>query len=412
VHLATEALVGRRADHEWAADGAFRAVLDGLLGGVVGTVGNVVGGLGGVVAGAVAGDDDATTVSAAHAPAATTSQAGDAGLDPEQIYRNAAPGVVVITATQTQEVPPTFFTPAQKQQVRSLGSGFVIDKKGDIVTNDHVVAGTTSVRVGFDGGASYPATVVGTDPSTDVAVVRVKAPTSALHPLAFGDSAASQVGEPVYAIGNPFGLDRTMTAGIVSATGRDINAPNGRTIPNAIQTDAPINHGNSGGPMLDARGRVVGVNAQIEGGTVDANVGVGFAIPSDTASSVARQLIDHGRAEHAWLGVEVATIDPSVARVVRGLPSEGVVVARVTKGSPADKAGLTGPSRQVTVDGVSAPLGGDSIVAVDGKPVRTAVQLADAVASRKPGDKLTLTVVHGGARRTVSVTLGDTPVSS
>ena len=372
----------------------------------------VAGGLGGAVTAAVAGNDDSPSVSTAPAAAAATAPARGAGLSPEQLYRDAAPGVVVITATQTQQVPQTFFAPAQKQQVSSLGSGFVIDKRGDVVTNDHVVAGTSRIRVGFDGGASYPATVVGADPSTDVAVVRVKAPASALHPLTFGDSGASQVGDPIYAIGNPFGLDRTMTAGIVSATGRDIQAPNGLTIPNAIQTDAPINHGNSGGPMLDRSGRVVGVNAQIEGGTVDANVGVGFAIPSDTASSIARQLIDHGQAQHAWLGVQVATIDPSVAHVVRGLPSQGVVVARVTKGSPAAKAGLAGATRNVTVDGVSAPLGGDAIVAFDGKPMRTAAQLADAVALHKPGDVVKLTVVRGGARRTVTVTLGDTPMSS
>jgi S1-C subfamily serine protease len=372
----------------------------------------VAGGLGGAVTLAVAGNDDSPSAASTPAQAASTPATTAAGLSPEQIYRDAAPGVVVITATQTQEVPPTFFAPAQKQQVRSLGSGFVIDKRGDVVTNDHVVAGTSQIRVGFDGGASYPATVVGADPSTDVAVVRVKAPPSALHPLTFGDSGASRVGDPIYAIGNPFGLDRTMTAGIVSAIGRDIQAPNGLTIPNAIQTDAPINHGNSGGPMLDRGGRVAGVNAQIEGGTVDANVGVGFAIPGDTASSIARQLIAHGSAQHAWLGVEVATIDPSVARVVRGLPSQGVEVARVTKGGPAAKAGLTGATRRVTVDGVSAPLGGDTIVALDGKPVRTAAQLAGAVALGKPGDAVKLTVVRGGARRTVTVTLGDTPASS
>ena len=371
----------------------------------------VAGVLGGAVTAAVAGDDDSPSAAVAPAPAAAA-PARATGLSPEQLYRDAAPGVVVITATQTQEVPPTFFEPAQKQQSRSLGSGFVVDKRGDVVTNDHVVAGASRIRVGFDGGASYPATVVGADPSTDVAVVRVKAPASALHPLAFGDSGASQVGDPIYAIGNPFGLDRTMTAGIVSATGRDIQAPNGLTIPNAIQTDAPINHGNSGGPMLDSSGRVVGVNAQIEGGTVDANVGVGFAIPSDTASSIARQLIEHGQAQHAWLGVEVATIDPSVAHVVRGLPSQGVVVARVAKGSPAAKAGLAGATRHVTVDGVSAPLGGDAIVALDGKPVRTSAQLAGAVALHKPGDAIKLTVLRGGARRTVTVTLGNAPETS
>jgi S1-C subfamily serine protease len=331
------------------------------------------------------------------------------GLAPEAIYNRDAPAVVVITATQTQEVPPTFFSPPTKRRVESLGSGFVIDSRGDIVTNDHVVQGATGIRVGFSSGASYPATVIGVDASTDVAVVRVKAPASALHPLAFDGSTGIEVGDPAYAIGNPFGLDRTMTAGIVSAIGRDIQAPNGLTIPNAIQTDAPINHGNSGGPLLDRFGRVIGINAQIQGGTVDANVGVGFAIPGGTAKRVAEQLIARGHADHAWLGVQVETIDPSVAKVVRGLPSHGVVVARVVKGSPAAKSGLEAATRQVTVNGVGALLGGDVIVAVDGRPVTSSAQLAEAVAVRKPGDRLMLEVVRRGASRKVLVTLGDVP---
>jgi putative serine protease PepD len=200
------------------------------------------------------------------------------GLTPEQIYRRDAPGVVQITSIDG---------PGEQ----SLGSGFVIDSRGDIVTNDHVVQGATDIRVSFSGSAAYPAEIVGSDPSSDLAVLRVAAPSSALHPLGFGDSSAVEVGDTVFAIGNPFGLERTMTAGIVSALGRDINAPNGMTIPNAIQTDAPINHGNSGGPLLDSFGRVIAVNSQIEGGTVDANVGIGFAIPSATARSVVDRLI-------------------------------------------------------------------------------------------------------------------------
>ena len=239
----------------------------------------------------------------------------------------------MITDNQTQIVPASFFNPAQKQQVTALGSGFVIDKRGDIVTNDHVVQGAKDVRVGFSGGASYPAKIVGSDPSTDIAVVRVKAPSSVLRPLLFADSSV-EVGDPAYAIGNPFGLERTMTAGIVSATGRDIQAPNGLVIANAIQTDAPINHGNSGGPLLDRVGQVIGINSQIQGGTVDANVGVGFAIPSATARSVSEQLIATGHAEHAWLGVQVATIDPSVARIVRGLPAHGVARREGGQGKP------------------------------------------------------------------------------
>ena len=251
-----------------------------------------------------------------------------------------SPGVVVITDSQTQVVPASFFSPAQREQVAALGSGFVIDERGDIVTNDHVVQGAKDIRVGFSGGASYPAKIVGSDPSTDIAVVRVKgAPASVLRPLRFADSNV-EVGDPAYAIGNPFGLERTMTAGIVSAMGRDIQAPNGLVIANAIQTDAPINHGNSGGPLLDRVGQVIGINSQIEPGTVNANVGVGFAIPSATARSVSAQLIATGHAKHPWLGVEVATIDPNVAKIVRGLPAHGVVVVKVVKGSPAAKAGL------------------------------------------------------------------------
>jgi S1-C subfamily serine protease len=316
---------------------------------------------------------------------------------------------VVITDTQSQQVPATPFSPSGKQEVQALGSGFVIDNRGDILTNDHVVAGATGIRVGFTSGASYAATVVGTDPSSDLAVVRVQGPTSALHPLAFEDSSGLQVGDSVYAIGNPFGLDRTMTAGIVSALGRDIQAPNGLTIPKAIQTDAPINHGNSGGPLLDARGRVMGVNAQIEGGTVDGNVGVGFAIPSNTAKSVADQLIENGRVEHAWLGVEVETIDPALAKAVRGLPSHGVLVARVVSGGPAARAGLQAGTREVSVDGMTAIVGGDAIVSVEGKEIDSSAQLAEAVALRKPGDKLALEIVRDGSTRTVEVTLGTVP---
>ena len=187
----------------------------------------------------------------------------------------------------------------------------------------------------------------------------------------------------MYAIGNPFGLDRTMTAGIVSATGRDIQAPDGLTIPDAIQTDAAINHGNSGGPLLDAAGHVIGVTSQIQGGTVDANVGVGFAIPSDTARSVAQQLIDHGSASHPWLGVQLRP----------GASGHGVVVAKVVPGSPAARAGLKG----------------DAIVALDGRRIDTPAQLADAVAHRRTGDVVRLSTVRDGAHRVVSVTLGNAP---
>ena len=341
-------------------------------------------------------------------PTASSAKLGGARR-PEAIYRDDSAGVVLITDKQTEVVPPTFFAPGSTQKVGALGSGFVVDRRGDIVTNDHVVQGAADIRIGFTGGASYPAKLVGSDPSTDIAVVRVDAPAAALHPLTFANSDAVEVGDSVYAIGNPFGLERTMTAGIVSATGRDIQAPNGLTIRNAIQTDAPINHGNSGGPLIDRFGRVIGINAQIEGGTVDANVGVGFAVPSATAQTVAEQLITSGHAEHPWLGVEVETIDPSVARLVRGIPMSGVTIVKVVKASPAAKAGLLAATRQVTVNGVSAGVGGDSIVSVDGKGVRTSADLAGMLAAHKPGDSVKLGVVRGDATRTVAVTLGNVP---
>ena len=374
----------------------------------------IAGGIAGALIGLVLdgnaanGNSTAQPVSAPSYVTSTTA-AGGTSLTPAAIYRSDAPGVVVITDTQTQVVPPTFFSPSQKEKVGALGSGFVIDTKGDIVTNDHVVAGATSIRVGFSNGSSYPAKVVGTDPSSDIAVVRVNAPSSALHPLAFGDSGSLAVGDPVYAIGNPFGLDRTMTAGIVSALGREIQAPNGFTIPDAIQTDAAINHGNSGGPLLDQFGHVVGVNAQIEGGTVDANVGIGFAISGATAKSVADQLIATGKAEHPWLGVQIDAIDPSIAGAVRGLPAHGVVVVKVVKGSPAAKAGLKAATKQVTVEGVSAFTGGDTIVAVDGTKVDGPSQLAAILARHKPGDTVGFQVVRGGASRTIAITLGNVP---
>src|SRR4029450_3311739 len=205
-------------------------------------------------------------------------------------------------------------------------------------------------------------------------------PHSAPHPPALADSSKVLVGDTVFSIGNPFGLDRTMTAGIVSATGRDIQAPNGQGIPNAIQTDAPINHGNSGGPLLNSFGRVVGINDQIEsGGTVDGNVGIGFATASDTARTIVRQLLTTGHVAHPWLGVEVTQVDPQVASVVRGIPEHGVLVVKTVPGAPAAKAGLEAGRHLVTVDGESVLTGGDTIVAVAGKTVDTPEQLADAI---------------------------------
>jgi len=337
-----------------------------------------------IVCGGVAGRLAASTAPAGE-PAVPATPVASGAPSPAAVYRADAPGIVVVTDAATSQAPSVPFLPPTRQKVQQLGSGFVLDRSGDIVTNDHVVAGGSAIRIGFGGDKTYPAKVVGDDPATDLAVLRVAAPASLLHPLAFGSSARVAPGDPVYAIGNPFGLERTITAGIVSATGRDIQAPDGRTIPQAIQTDTAINHGNSGGPLLDASGHVIGVTSQIQGGTVDANVGVGFAVPGDTARSVARQLVAHGSAAHAWLGVQVRD------------GAHGVVVAKVSAGSPAARARIAS---------------GDVLGAVDGRAVQTADELAGAVAAHRPGDRITLAVRHGAATRTVTVALGDLPAST
>ncbi len=245
---------------------------------------------------------------------------------------------------------------------QALGSGFVIDKAGHIVTNYHVVEGADELNVSFSGEEPVPATLVGSDPSTDLAVIKVDIPASGLTPLVLGDSDAVTVGDAVVAIGNPFGLDRTITAGIVSALQRNITAPNNFQIDHVIQTDAAINHGNSGGPLLDSRGEVIGVNAQIQGGSVDGNVGIGFAIPVNTVKAVASQLIESGKVEHPYMGVTLQEISEDLARNFRLPVDHGVLIGSVTEGTPAAAAGLEGGDTQVTLNGENYTLGGDIIV--------------------------------------------------
>src|SRR5438067_13683843 len=263
------------------------------------------------------------------------------------IYRRAAPGVVQVTSTSVVKLDnnPFFEIPGfpQQETQRALGSGFVIDKAGHIVTNYHVIAGAKSVEVSFSNHDSMKAKIVGKDPGTDIAVLKVDAHSRALTPLRFGDSDAVRVGDAVVAIGNPFGLDRSVTAGIVSALQRQIQAPNSYAIDHVIQTDAAINHGNSGGPLLNADGRVIGVNAQIETGSNDGsggNVGIGFAIPINTVRTVVAQLIARGSVEHASLGIEGVAIDSEIANVFHFPISHGVLIASVKSGSVSAKAGL------------------------------------------------------------------------
>ena len=318
-------------------------------------------------------------------------------LTAEQIYKRDAPGVVQVTATD-----PT-------QGSSSLGSGFVIDKAGHIVTNFHVVRGATKVYVSFSGQDQLAATVVGVDPSTDIAVLTIQAHPSALTPLELGNSDAVRVGDTVYAIGNPFGYTRTLTSGIVSAVQRRITAPNTLPIDNAIQTDASINHGNSGGPLLDAAGRVIGVASQIYAeNSQQGNIGIGFAVPVNTVRNIAAQIISTGKVLHAFLGVETEPITAQLAKLYH-LPSSGLIIRSVVPGGPAAKAGVVGGSTNVVVDGESYRLGGDVIVGVDGAPVSAFEQLRDAVARKKPGDKVKLEVIRNGSRKSITATLGQAP---
>jgi S1-C subfamily serine protease len=338
-------------------------------------------------------------------------------LSINEIYEQSAPGVVQVTSTAVVESEPdpffgNPFSPGSQTQ-RSLGSGFVIDKDGHIITNYHVVEGAQSVEVSFSNRETMRARILGVDPATDIAVLKVDARSRALTPLKLGDSDAVEVGDSVVAIGNPFGLERSITAGIVSALQRQIPAPNSfSAIDHVIQTDAPINHGNSGGPLLNAHGQVIGVNAQIEtGGTTDGNVGIGFAIPIDTVRDVAAQLIKNGKVEHAFLGVGVNPINARISRLFRLPVRRGLLVERVTSGSAADEAGLRGGTTEVVVAGQSWRLGGDVIVRVDGVRVDRPDQLRDAISGKRPGDEIELEIYRGDDQMTLKVKLGRQPSS-
>ena len=360
-----------------------------------------------------------TTVQQVITPAASVpaSFAQGKALTINDIYRRSAPGVVQITSTSVFNVPqdPLFGNPfaPQKEQQQSLGSGFVIDKAGHIVTNYHVVQGAKSVQVSFSNGENVKASVVGTDPSTDIAVLEVHTHSRALTPLAWGDSDALKVGDSVVAIGNPFGYSRSVTAGIVSAVDRPLTAPNNFTIGHAIQTDAALNHGNSGGPLLDARGDVIGVNSQISTGNTgqQGNLGIGFAIPSNAVRNVVAQLIQNGHVEHAYLGLRLQELSPSIAQLFRLPVEHGLLVGQIEPGSGAAKAGLRGPTNQATVAGVSWPLGGDIIVAADGTPTPNSNRLSDVLANHKPGDTIKLVVYRGKVKKTIEVKLGRQPSS-
>ncbi|MSO47420.1 MAG: trypsin-like serine protease [Thermoleophilia bacterium] len=321
--------------------------------------------------------------------------ASSGGMSIEAMYQQYGNGVVRV------------------EHSNGLGSGFVIDSEGHILTNAHVVDGAQGdVTVSFSNNEKVVAKVIGVDNATDVALLKVDVPSSALTVIPLGDSSTVKVGNQVVAIGNPFGQDRTVTSGIVSAVARSIQAPNGFSINDAIQTDASINHGNSGGPLLDGMGQVIGINSQINtGGQANSgSVGIAFAVPINLVKQVTADIMATGKAQHAWLGVRLSDVDPTLASQIKIGSDYGAMVAAVTTGSPAAKAGLEGATGQTTIGGRSYAVGGDVIIEANGAKIEDVKGLQAAVSALKPGDKLELVVkTRSGETKNITVTLGDQP---
>ena len=335
-------------------------------------------------------------------------ESGD-GLTVNQIYKRSEEGVVFIEARGRRNSSP-FGQPGQGGA--ASGSGFVVSDDGFIVTNAHVVEGANDVRVRFGavgaGDGAIDAEVVGADPSTDLAVLKIDGDARDLKPLPLGDSSKLRVGDPTIAIGNPFGFDQTVTTGIVSALQRQIPAPNNFSIDDVIQTDASVNPGNSGGPLLDAAGRVIGVNSQIATGGSQGSVGIGFAVPVNTVKDVIPQLEEDGRIERPYIGVTTAPI-ADLAKDLN-LPAErGALVQDVQPASPAEKAGLKA-GRTRTEEGIT--LGGDLIVKVDGRDVASPEDVAAAIEDNKPGDSVTVEFLRGRERDSVDIELGTRPAQA
>jgi S1-C subfamily serine protease len=382
------------------------AVIGGL---VVGVLGLIAIGAGWIDS----GDDDSTTLTAAPLtrPAADRDQSNDSLVN--QIYNEDSPGVAFIQA-ETSGGPPSPLNPVPDQQGTATGSGFVIDDQGHILTNAHVVDGAQNIEVTL-GEDQQPidAKVVGKDTSTDVAVLQVDPDEADLHPLSLGSSSGVKVGDPVVAIGNPFGLERTVTTGIVSALQRQIQAPNGFTISDVIQTDAAINPGNSGGPLLDENGQVIGITSQIAtGGAGGGSVGVGFVVPSDTVRDVANQLLDTGEVEHAFLGISGTDVTPEIADALNLPVDEGALVQKVVPDSPADHAGIKAGEQEVSVGGQQLLAGGDVITQVDGETVTGMDDVIAAVNTKQAGDQVTLQVNRDGNTQDVTVDLGERPAQA
>jgi S1-C subfamily serine protease len=380
-----------------------------LGGGVVVAVIAATGGLG-------ASQKTVTEVQSAAPIAPSNVSQRSTGLTPHQIYEKDAPGVAHITSTIVRQTESPFgFGGEGQQQGIATGSGFAINNNGTILTNYHVVENAVKVTVGFEHGKTVEAKVIGKDPSNDLAVLRIPTEGLTLHPLTLGDSGKAQVGDPVLAIGNPFNLDRTLTTGVVSALQRHLTAPNGFTIDNVLQTDAPINPGNSGGPLLNAAGEVIGINSQIETGGSGGSVGIGFAVPINTAKTELSQLEKGGTVRGAYLGVSTLTIDASLSGL--NLPvKSGALVETVEAGTPAAKAGIRGGNLEVQLPAGKVAVGGDIVVKADGKAITNAEDLSNLIASRKSGDTISIEVLRatgngGYEHKNLKVTLTGRPNS-
>jgi putative serine protease PepD len=319
-----------------------------------------------------------------------------------ELYRRLNAGVVNITSRAVAY--DFFFNPIPSD---SSGSGFILDSQGHILTNHHVVKGAQRLEVSLADGSKWPAQVAGADPLTDLAVLKIKAPPEAMTVLPLGDSSALRVGQKVLAIGNPFGLEHSLSAGIVSSIRKVVKAGN-TEIEDVIQTDAAINPGNSGGPLLDSEGRVIGINTAIftpSGG----NVGIGFAIPINTAKRVVADILTRGYVLYAYLGAETQTLTPGVARALKLPVDRGAMVVRVWEGSPADKAGLMGGTQRVVIGNAIVIIGGDVVTAADGQRLTTSDEFRRLIRKHLPGDLMKLEILRQGKRGTIEVKLGERP---
>ena len=396
--------------HEAPKRSVRSVFLAALMGGLVVAIAGYVA----IAAGWIGKDE--TTIQSVTATTTPASGKSDQNLV-NQIYERDADGVGFITSTGISSGSSNPFDPyGQSQQGTATGSGFLIDTDGHMVTNNHVIEGASEITVTLgDSDEVYEAEVVGTDPSTDLALIKVDAPEKAMKPLKLADSSNVKVGDPVVAIGNPFGLDRTVTTGIVSALQREISSLNQYAISNVIQTDAAINPGNSGGPLINTDGEVIGVNSQIatgSGSSSSGNVGIGFAVPSNTVKDVVDQLLENGEVKHAFLGISGATISDQIAEALNLGADHGVMVQEAPKDGPAAKAGIEAGDTPVTVGGQQVLTGGDIIVKANGEELGSMEDLIRIINDSKVGDKIELEVVRDGETRDVTVTLSARPDES